>query len=116
MVGNGFSRRMNRTHATQSIRSLAKPALAGLLVALLLLAAFAGHSADLHHWIHADHQSTAHHCLVTVLDQHGNDVSPSVVVVPFLLGSLESAPQSAFVFLASRDLALQPERGPPVNS
>ena len=107
---------MNRTHAIRSIRSLAKTAMAGLLVGLLLLAAFAGHSAELHHWVHADHQSTAHHCLVTVLDQHGNDVSPTVVLVPFLLGAVESAPRPAFLFLVSRDLALQPERGPPVNS
>jgi hypothetical protein len=106
---------MNRTHATRSIRSLAKTALAGLLVGLLLLAAFAGHSAELHHWVHADHQSTTHHCLVTVLDQHGNDVSPTAVLISSSAGTMESAPRAASLWLVSRDLALQPGRGPPVN-
>lgn len=107
---------MNRTHATRSIRSLAKTALAGLLVGLLLLAAFAGHSAELHHWVHADHQSTAHHCLVTVLDHHGNDVSPTAVLVPSLIGTVESVPRPAFLLPITGDLALQPERGPPADS
>ena len=97
-------------------RALRKPALAGLLVVLVLFSALASAAPCLHHWLHSDNKAPAHYCLVTVLE-HGQTetVSPSLkVFAPPQSVFYSSAPAESFFI--SHDLALHPERGPPVLS
>ena len=60
---------MNTSRIT-SLRGFGKAALAALLVALLFLSALASASPALHDWLHKDHHTASHYCLVTALE-HG---------------------------------------------
>ena len=105
---------IKRTAAT--VRAFGKPVLAGLLVLLLLVSALASVSHSLHHWLHEDHQAPSHYCLVTALEHgHTDSVSVWVVVVPATAGIPVAALPNESFFI-SHDLALHPERGPPVQS
>ena len=107
---------MNTSRTAPLWRALGKPALAGLLVVLLLVSAFASAAPCLHEWLHSDHQAPAHFCLVTVLE-HGQtetvstriDILPASTTASFTAALAES-------FFISHDLVLHPERGPPVLS
>ena len=107
---------MNTSRTAAAWRAFGKPALAGLLVFLLLLSALASASPALHHWLHHDHQSPSHYCLVTALE-HGQTevVSASIAPAPVVDGfSITALPCESFFI--SHDLTLHPERGPPVLS
>lgn len=107
---------MNTSRIAATWRAPGKPVLAGLLVVLLLFSALASASPCLHHWLHSDHQTPAHYCLVTVLE-HGQTetVSTWVDVLPTVNTIAQSAAPIESFFI-SHDLALHPERGPPVLS
>src|SRR4051794_34638269 len=107
---------MSITRTAAALRAFGKPVLAGLLVLLLFLSAFASASRSLHHWFHADHQAPSHYCLVTVLEHGQTDVTsvwleiiPVVSTIPVAVLPVES-------FFVSHDLTLHPERGPPCLS
>ena len=97
-------------------RAFGKPVLAGLLVFLLLLSAFASASPALHHWLHHDHQAPSHYCLVSVLEHGQTDV---VFVSVRLVPAVDYFPITALPresFFISHDLSLHPGRGPPAAS
>ncbi|HEY0550214.1 MAG TPA: hypothetical protein VGF13_11485 [Verrucomicrobiae bacterium] len=107
---------MIATRTAASLRAFGQPVLAGALVLLLFLSALASASPSLHHWLHADHQTPSHYCLVTVLEHGQTDVAslwvaaaPAVVGVPVSALPCES-------FFVSHDAKLYPERGPPALS
>jgi hypothetical protein len=107
---------MSTTRAATIWRASGKLVMTGGLLLLLCASALASSSPALHAWLHSDHQSPTHYCLVTALDQ-GHTCLESVVVplVPAPVG----APVSALPFesfFISHDVALHPERGPPVLS
>jgi hypothetical protein len=107
---------MNTTRIDTRLRELGKPVLAGLLVLILLLSALASHSACLHEWLHADHQSPTHYCLVSALEYGQTDVAVvSTSIVPADVGVPVAALPGESFFI-SHDIALHPERGPPVLS
>jgi len=102
--------------AAALLRASVKPVLAGGLMLLLCATALASSSPALHAWLHSDHQSPTHYCLVTALDQ--GHACLETVVVP-LVPAPVGAPVSALPFesfFISHDIALHPERGPPVMS
>ena len=106
---------MNTTRI-HSLRGFGRAALAAGLVALLFLSALASASPSLHYWLHKDHQAASHYCLVTVLEHGQTDVAvvwtpvvPAVPGIPVAALPCES-------FFISHDIALHPERGPPVLS
>ena len=107
---------MKTTRIAALLRALAQPVLIGLLALVLLVSGLAAHSSCLHEWLHADHQSPAHHCLVTVLEQGHTEVA--TVTVPVVSADL-GVPVAALPgesFFITHDIALHPERGPPVQS
>jgi uncharacterized membrane protein YbaN (DUF454 family) len=86
---------MATTRTAAGLRGFGKPVLAGVLVLLLSVSALASASPSLHHWLHADHQTPSHYCLVTVLDHGQTDVvSAWVTTVPIVpaiaIGTLPS--------------------------
>jgi hypothetical protein len=107
---------MNTTRAAALLRASGRTVLTVWLVLLLLVSALASHNHCLHEWLHADHQSPAHHCLVTTLEQGQTEVATVVVpVVPAESGALiPSAPCDSFFVI--HDRALHPGRGPPALS
>ena len=108
--------RMITTRTAASWRAFGKPALAGLLGFMLLLSAFASASHSLHGWLHQDHQSASHSCLVTLLEQGQGEVAATDTEVrPGPVGFPAPAQSREFFFLAS-DVVLCPERGPPLPS
>ena|ERR1700710_1690292 len=99
-----------------TLRAFGKPVLAGALVLLLFVSALASASPSLHHWLHADHQTPSHYCLVTVLEHGQTDmVSVWVPIVP-VSASIPVAVLPNESFFVSHDLTLHPERGPPCVS
>ena len=106
---------MNTSRIT-SLRRFGKEALATLLVALLFLSALASASPSLHHWLHKDHQTASHYCLVTALEHSQTEMAGTgvVLVVPVAVGCVTA--QSGESFFISHYLTLHPERGPPVLS
>lgn len=107
---------MNTTGSNPRVRELGKPVLAGLLTLMLLVSALASHSACLHEWLHADHQSPTHYCLVTTLEYGQTDVA--VVWTPIVPADV-GVPGAALPresFFLSHDIALHRERGPPALS
>ncbi len=107
---------MNTSRTAALRRAFGKPVLAGVLVLLLLLSALASASPALHHWLHHDHQSPSHYCLVTALEHGQTDVvAASIAPVSTADGfSVTALPCESFFI--SHDLTLHPERGPPVLS
>jgi len=107
---------MNTPRFAALWRASGKPVLAGLLVVSLLLSILASASPCLHRWLHSDHQAPTHYCLVTVLE-HGQTETVSTWVD--ILQDINSLAHTAALiesFFISHDLALHPERGPPVLS
>src|SRR4051812_15226855 len=107
---------MITTRTAATWRAFSKPALAGALVLVLFVSALASASPSLHHWLHKDHQTPSHYCLVTVLE-HGQTevVSVWVAVAPVVPGlPVAALPNESF--FVSHDLTLYPERGPPCLS
>ena len=107
---------MNTARTAQPRRSPIKPALAGLLVVVLMFSAFASVAPCLHDWLHADHQSPAHHCLVTILEHGQTETTCSWMQMPKPVGTIAYQAAPAESFFISHDLALHPERGPPALS
>lgn len=107
---------MNTTRAAAILRASVKLVITGGLLLLLCASALASSSPTLHEWLHSDHQSPTHYCLVTALEQgHTQMESVAVPLIPQEVG----APVSALPFesfFISHDIALHPERGPPVLS
>jgi len=88
----------------------------GGLLLLLCVSALASSSPSLHAWLHSDHQSPTHYCLVTVLEQgHTQLESVAAPLIPAPVGASVSALPFESFFI-SHDIALHPERGPPVLS
>ena len=98
------------------LRASVKLVMTGGLMLLLCVSALASSSPHLHAWLHSDHQSPTHYCLVTALEQgHTQLESVAVPLMPAIVG----APVAALPFesfFISHDIALHPERGPPVRS
>lgn len=107
---------MSSTRKPLAWRTFGKPAIAGLLTLLLLLSAFASHSEALHEWLHTDHASSTHHCLVTVLERGQSDAPEATVFVEPQASEHVSAWAPREVSFRSLDYFLHPERGPPVRS
>jgi hypothetical protein len=107
---------MNTVRVAARLRVFGKPVLAGLLVLMLLVSAFASDSPCLHEWLHADHQSPTHYCLVTVLEHGQTDVVVVWVSPVSAPAGMPVAALPAESFFVSHDIALHPERGPPVLS
>jgi hypothetical protein len=97
-------------------RAFGKPVLSGVLVFLLLLSALASASPCLHERLHADHQSPIHHCLVTTLEHGQSDVATVAVLVPPPTAGRPLVALPGESFFIAHDIALHPERGPPVLS
>ena len=107
---------MNSHRTAALLRALGKPVLAGALVLFVLLSALASASPELHHWLHEDHQSPSHYCVITTVEHGQADIaSVWVSVVPAAV-SLPGSALPCESFFISHDLALHPERGPPVLS
>ncbi len=106
---------MNTSRIT-SLRGFGKAALAALLVALLLLSALASASPALHDWLHKDHHTASHYCIVTALEHGQSDVAGvTVALVTPVIGLCVTA-RPCESFFISHDLTLHPERGPPAWS
>jgi hypothetical protein len=87
-----------------------------MLVLLLLVSVLASASSSLHGWLHSDHQSPSHYCLVTVLEHGHSDVATVAVPLitpPAQFPATALPPESFFI---THDIPLYPERGPPVLS
>jgi hypothetical protein len=97
-------------------RAFGQPVLAGLLVLFLFVSALASASPSLHHWLHADHQTPSHYCLVTVLEHGQTEVADVAVTVAPVASALPVAALPGESFFISHDLSLHPERGPPIAS
>jgi hypothetical protein len=105
---------MSTTRAAAILRVSVKLVMTSGLLLLLCGSALASSSPDLHAWLHSDHQSPTHYCLATALEQ-GHTQLESVVVplMPATMGaSVTALPFESFFI--SHDIALHPERGPPV--
>jgi hypothetical protein len=98
------------------LRASVKLVMTGGLMLLLCASALASASPALHAWLHSDHHSPTHYCLVTALEQGHTQLESTLVP---LLPARVGAPVSALPFesfFISHDIALHPERGPPVLS
>jgi hypothetical protein len=95
------------------LRGPGKAVLAGVLVFLLVISGLAAGSSALHEWLHADHASSTHFCLISML-QHGHSHSPATDFLPAVPPSclLDSAPPEICSFV-SIDSPLFSGRGPP---
>ena len=103
--------------ALQNVKQLfsgsVKPALAGLLVALVLLLNALAASFALHELVHKDADRASHACVVTLFE-HGqvDSVSGEVpVAVPLVL--IETTPSSIFSVPSTAIENLPPGRAPP---
>jgi hypothetical protein len=101
---------------TATLRAFGKPVLAGALVLLLFVSALASASPSLHHWLHQDHQTPSHYCLVTVLAHGQTDVASVWVAVAPVAAGVPVSALPVESFFISHDTKLYPERGPPVLS
>jgi hypothetical protein len=110
------SKNMNASRTTASLRVLGQPLLAAALALLFLFSALASASPSLHHWLHGDHQTPSHYCVVTALEHGHSDVSTVAVIVPLPAPPVPVAALPIESFFVSHDLTLHPERGPPVLS
>ncbi len=85
----------------------------GGLLFLLCASVLASACPELHAWLHSDHQSPTHYCLVSALDQgHTQLESVGPSSVPETVAAAVSALPFESFFI-SHDVALHPERGPP---
>ena len=107
---------MNTSRTAASLRAFGKPMLAAALVFLLFFSALASASPVLHHWLHADHQAPSHYCLVSVLEHGHTEVTNVWVAIPLPAAQVPVTALPCESFFVSHDLALHPERGPPVLS
>ena len=107
---------MNPQRAYSRTRAFGKSVLAGLLVLLLFISALAAGNPSLHHWLHKDHQSPTHYCLVTALEHGQTDVASVWVSAIPMRGEFPVAVLPGESFFISHDLTLHPERGPPFPS
>src|SRR4051794_11594783 len=107
---------MITTRTAATWRAFGKPVLAGVLVLLLFVSAVASASPSLHHWLHADHQTPSHYCLITLLEHGQTDVVSVWVAVAPVPAAIPVAVLLNQSFFISHDLTLHPERGPPCLS
>ena len=111
---NGFSvRTMSRSTVGAIISAVGKSAIAGLLAVVLFIAALAAAAPVVHRWMHADHASPAHYCLVSLIEQ-GHGACVAVASVPVEPAPFVSAPppQRSFIALPIH-CSLLSGRGPP---
>jgi len=90
-----------------------KPALAVLLVAVVLLLDAMAACPALHEWIHKDAEKAGHECAVTMF-AHGKVDSATVEVAVFLSAVvIEPAPRIEFSVFSPAIENLPPGRAPP---
>ena len=104
---------MNISRTAPSWRAFGQPVLAGVLMFMLLLAAFSSASHSLHGWLHQDHQSPSHSCLVTLLEHGQGEVSITDTLALPGVSEFSAAALPSKSFFIARDVVLFPERGPP---
>ena len=98
-------------------KHLSKSALAGLLVALLVMASLFSASSAFHQWLHHDAAQQNHQCAVTLLEKHqvlSNDICPAFGATD--LGLILTVLPAQTIALPSADYCLSPSRAPPVSS
>lgn len=72
-------------------------------------------SPGLHHFVHKDAQSPAHHCFVTQLQQHSvHPGSAPIILVSAPTAWISFGYQGQFLAPSSFDYRLSPSRGPPL--
>ncbi len=108
-------RHMN-TSRTASLRGFGKSAVAVLLIVLLFLSALAAGSSALHGWLHPDHDSPTHYCLVTAFEHGHSDVTSVVAFVHATYDSVAVACCFEDQSFVSIDSTLHSGRGPPCLS
>jgi len=107
---------MSMTRTAAFLRAFGPPVLAGALVLFLLLSALASANPELHDWLHEDHHTPSHYCLVTVLEHGQGDVAGASITPAPAAAEIPVSALPSESFFISHDLALHPERGPPVLS
>jgi hypothetical protein len=90
-----------------------KPALSGLLVALVLLLNALAASPALHELIHKDADQAGHACVVTLFAHGQVDSVSGEVAVAVPLALIETTPSSIFSVPSTSIQNLPPGRGPP---
>jgi len=104
------------TRTVTRLRGAGKAALAALLVLLLIFSAMAAGSSSLHNWLHSDHGSPSHYCLVSLLD-HGHGHAPAEAARAVRTSdTIVEASRSADTSFFSIDRTLPSGRGPPCLS
>jgi hypothetical protein len=107
---------MTTKRTAAHLRAFGAPVLAGALVLILVLSAFASASPELHHWLHKDHQAPSHYCVVTVLEHGHSDLASTWVSVVPAVAEIPVSALPCESFFITHDVSLYPERGPPVLS
>jgi hypothetical protein len=107
-------RRMQLAQQHSGFRRTAKPALAGLLVLLLLFIAALASSPTLHNWFHDDARSPDHNCVITLFAK--GQLSPTavasiLVALVALLGAVALLAET--ILLPSADYRYSSSRAPP---
>jgi hypothetical protein len=90
--------------------------LAGLVAALVLFSTLASISDSLHQWLHADHLSSSHQCVLSNFNQGQLDLAPVAVTVPVPPVDFSTRAPAREVSFVSSDVRLLPGRGPPCLS
>ena len=103
-------------HAKQIISKSGKPALSGLLVALVLLLNALAASPALHELIHKDADQAGHDCAITMFAHGQVDSVSGEVPVAVPLALIETTPSSIFSVPSTAIENLPPGRAPPVFS
>ena len=111
-----IARTLQAELATSRSVSSGRMILAGLVAALVLFSTLASISASLHQWLHADHLSSSHQCVLSNFNQGQLDLAPVAVPVPVPPVNFSTRTPAREVSFVSSDVRLLPGRGPPCLS
>ncbi len=111
-----FARTLQAELATSRSVSPGRMVLAGLVAALVLFSTLASISDSLHQWLHADHLSSSHQCVLSNFNQGQLDLAPVAVTVPVPPVDFSTRASAREVSFVSSDVRLLPGRGPPCLS